>query len=360
MKQAEESEFDVFLSYAGLDDKPVRPDQTGWVSLLRKALDVRLAQLIGQRAQIWMTQDVFLGQHFGPGLERALRKSRTLVTVVSPAYVHSEHCLKEMRYFLEAVGEELPGSPGSIRIFKVVKDPIPFAELPDPLNKVIGYEFFQTDHDTGRIRSYEPEGRSSTGDRFWLLLDDLAQAVAHALRTIREANNVTSSAEAGIRSTTAADHPPLEVIERGGARRAVRVFLCHSSADKPGVRDLFRRLVQDGCEPWLDDEKLLPGQRWAEEIPRAVRNSDVVVVCMSPGATAKRGYLQKEIAFALDIALEEPEGSIFLIPARLEECDVPERLREYQWVNLYEESGYARLLKAIRAKATRLSIESAG
>jgi len=278
--------------------------------------------MLGDNARIFMDRDLSLRQPLGPALKGALRQSRTLVAVVSPAYVHSEHCLKDMRYFLEAVGAKLPGSPERLRIFKVVKDPVPFAELPDPLNQILGYEFFQTDADTGRIDSYKPESRSSTGDRFWLRLDDLAHDVADTLHAIRNARSVPSGAEARIRSTTGSDSP-LDVIERGGVRRAVRVFLCHSSADKPGVRDLFRRLVKDGCEPWLDEEKLLPGQRWAEEIPRAVRNSDVVVVCMSQLATAKRGYLQKEIAFALDVALEEPEGSIFLIPARLEECEVP-------------------------------------
>jgi len=32
------------------------------------------------------------------------------------------------------------------------------------------------------------------------------------------------------------------------------------------------------------------------------------------------------------------------MPDCLEECEVPERCRGYQWVNLYEPNGYARLL----------------
>jgi hypothetical protein len=42
--------------------------------------------------------------------------------------------------------------------------------------------------------------------------------------------------------------------------RQLRVFLCHSSGDKPKVRDLYRRLQQDGFAPWLDEEDLVPGQ----------------------------------------------------------------------------------------------------
>jgi hypothetical protein len=136
------------------------------------------------------------------------------------------------------------------------------------------------------------------------------------------------------------------------------VFLCHSSADKASVRALYARLAKDGIDPWLDEEKLIAGQKWQEEIPAAVKASDAVVVCMSKSSIGKAGYVQKEIGFALDVAQEQPEGSIFLIPARLEECDVPNRLRDYHWVNLYEESGYARLMLALNARATALGVLS--
>jgi len=46
----------------------------------------------------------------------------------------------------------------------------------------------------------------------------------------------------------------------------LRVFLCHASADKPTIRELYRRLRDDGFDPWLDEEHLMPGQRWEREI----------------------------------------------------------------------------------------------
>ncbi|MCQ3980108.1 MAG: hypothetical protein DPW09_42365 [Anaerolineae bacterium] len=134
--------------------------------------------------------------------------------------------------------------------------------------------------------------------------------------------------------------------------RPLRVFLCHASADKPAVRDLYQRLSQEGfIQPWLDEEELLPGQDWQREIPKAVRASDVVLVCLSPQSITKAGYVQKEIKFALDIADEQPEGTIFLIPLRLEVCDVPERLSRWHWANLFEARGYERLLRALKLRA---------
>jgi outer membrane protein assembly factor BamD (BamD/ComL family) len=137
-------------------------------------------------------------------------------------------------------------------------------------------------------------------------------------------------------------------------KRLLKVFLCHASGDKPAVRDLYRRLVGEGIDAWLDQEKLMPGQDWQLEIPRAVRESDVVVVCLSKKSVTKEGYIQKEIRFALDSAKEKPEGTIFLIPVRLEDCTVPERLSRWQWVDLFEENGFLRLLRSLKLRADRV------
>jgi hypothetical protein len=131
----------------------------------------------------------------------------------------------------------------------------------------------------------------------------------------------------------------------------LRIFLCHSSEDKPSVRDLYKRLCDDGFKPWLDEEDLLPGQDWHQEITRAVRDNDIVAVCLSRNSVNKRGYVQREIKFALDVADEQPEDTIFIIPLKLEECDVPTRLKRWQWVNLFEDRGYERLIRALRHRA---------
>ena len=133
--------------------------------------------------------------------------------------------------------------------------------------------------------------------------------------------------------------------------RKLKVFLCHSRDDKPKVRELYRRLVDDGFDAWLDEEKLMPGQDWDLEIRKAVRNADVVLVCLSNGSTTKAGYVQKEIRFALDIADEQPEGAIYLIPTRLEDCSVPSRLSRWQWVDLFNFSDSGRFCGCSKSEA---------
>lgn len=138
--------------------------------------------------------------------------------------------------------------------------------------------------------------------------------------------------------------------------RKLQVFLCHASADKKEVRRLHQRLVKDGMAPWLDEKDLLPGQNWPHEIAKTVRSSDVVLVCLSRSSITKEGYVQKEIKFALDAADEKPQGTIFLIPVKLEECDVPERLGDVHWTNLFQRGGYNRLKVALRERAHQLQL----
>jgi uncharacterized protein (TIGR00725 family) len=140
--------------------------------------------------------------------------------------------------------------------------------------------------------------------------------------------------------------------------RLLRVFLCHTSADKPTVRDLYKQLIADGTDAWLDEEKLLPGQNWDFEIRNAVRNSDVVIVCLSSKSVNKEGYVQKEIKLALDVADEKPEGTIFIVPVRLENCLVPDRLSTYQWANLFEKGGYEKIVGALNRRAEDIGVIS--
>jgi DNA-binding response OmpR family regulator len=153
--------------------------------------------------------------------------------------------------------------------------------------------------------------------------------------TPTETDNVATSTLQG-QTSSSSTHPHM-----------LRIFLCHSSDDKPQVRELYQKLCTDGFEPWLDEEDLLPGQDWQREMPKAIRAADIVPVCLSKPSITKAGYVQKEIKYALDVADMQPEGTIFLIPVKLEPCDVPERLSMRHWVNLYEPSGYGRLLRAL-------------
>lgn len=144
-----------------------------------------------------------------------------------------------------------------------------------------------------------------------------------------------------------------DIIVPAPARR-LRVFVCHDSSDGDRVRDLSRRLTADGFQPWLAENELVPGQDWDREIRKAIRDADVILVCVSRHSASKRGYVQKEIRLALDMADERPPDSIFLIPVRLEPTDVPDPLYRWHRIDLFHDAGYGRLLEALRHRALQI------
>ena len=139
--------------------------------------------------------------------------------------------------------------------------------------------------------------------------------------------------------------------------RKLRVFLCHASQDKPLVRDLYRRLAAEPwIDPWLDEEKLLPGQDWNLEIEKALESSDAVIVLST--SIGKEGYVQKELRKVLNIATEKLEGAIFILPIRLDACDLPRQLREKQFLDYFPESkhaaAYAKLKASLAIRKSRI------
>jgi hypothetical protein len=145
----------------------------------------------------------------------------------------------------------------------------------------------------------------------------------------------------------------------------LRVFLCHASQDKPIVRGLYQRLLAEGwIDPWLDEEKLLPGQDWDMEIEKAVEASDAVIVCLSDSSVKKEGYIQKELRFALNVALEKPEEAIFIIPLRLDQCFVPRTIRSIQYIDYFpndkREKSYKRLFQSLVKRANHIGINENG
>lgn len=139
-------------------------------------------------------------------------------------------------------------------------------------------------------------------------------------------------------------------------------FLCHAKQDLIAVREFGRRLKAEvWIDPWFDEEDLLPGQMWQDSVIQAVRQSDAVIVFLSKLAVLHEGFFQKELNLALDTAKEKPEGTIFIIPIRLDECEVPLRLLPYQYVDYFGDDlkmqrVYDNLLASLRVRAKGLGI----
>ena len=132
------------------------------------------------------------------------------------------------------------------------------------------------------------------------------------------------------------------------------VFVAYAVEDLSIVRRLCEALRAAGCSPWLDKDRLMPGQNWTQSIDGAIADADAFVACFSPRSVTKRGQFQSELRHALDCAQKRPLDDVFLLPARLERCSVPGRIAEqWQYVDLFPdwERGVRRLVRSIRRAA---------
>jgi formylglycine-generating enzyme required for sulfatase activity len=127
-----------------------------------------------------------------------------------------------------------------------------------------------------------------------------------------------------------------------------RIFLSYAREDESQVRGVYRRLLDAGFEVWMDKINLLPGQRWQQEIPHAIRHSDFILIFFSKHSVAKRGYVQREFRLALDTLEEMPPDAIHTIPIRLDDCQIPEQFRHLQWSDLSEAGEFDRIVQALR------------
>ena len=135
------------------------------------------------------------------------------------------------------------------------------------------------------------------------------------------------------------------------SKKTIRIFLIHAHADRKPVHKLYNRLVRDGVDAWMDVENLQPGQDWQNEIRKAILNSDAVIVCLTHAFDGRRGYRHEELKLALRKTRSLPDGDIFLMPVRLENCDMPRSLRHLHRVDLFERGGYRKLLQALHEDA---------
>jgi hypothetical protein len=131
------------------------------------------------------------------------------------------------------------------------------------------------------------------------------------------------------------------------APRALRAFLCHAREDKPAIRQIYARLKEVGVSVWLDEEDLIGGTEWKDEIRKAISRTDAFIIFLSKEAITKTGYVHSELRQAMEVADMQPEGRIFIIPVRLDPSDPPTRLKDLQWIDYFEPHGHSQLLSAL-------------
>jgi len=128
------------------------------------------------------------------------------------------------------------------------------------------------------------------------------------------------------------------------------IFLCHAHEDKGRVREVCNRLKAEGFNPWLDEEQLDVGADFDQAIRKAITQSKFMVIFFSDSSVGKRGYVQREFKMALNILEEIPEEDIFVLPVRLDECQIPQKFKHLLYSDLFEPNGFEKLVRTLKRR----------
>lgn len=127
-----------------------------------------------------------------------------------------------------------------------------------------------------------------------------------------------------------------------------KVFISYVREDGEKALRLYDYLKSVGCEPWIDSKNLVAGENWKNTINENVGKSDFFMACLSSNSISKVGFFQAELYEAYEILKQFPEGKIYFIPVRFDDCDIPFEIRKYHWVNLFESDGMENLFNSLK------------
>lgn len=213
--------YDLFVSYAHVDDVPAAGEVHGWVTHLEQEIRRQLGSLAGRKDafEIFIDRRHLHGGHsISSDIEAVVRSSAVFLLVMSPGYVGSKAgCLRELEIFTAAFSDRLLG-----RVLLVERRPVDKAEMPGSiaaldLKKI---RFWDRDADDRVVIVGDPK----PVDRFWSLASDVAERVFDFWKKLKDAPG----------AATAAPAPTNEPV----------LFLAEATEDMDEARDEVRRYVE--------------------------------------------------------------------------------------------------------------------
>src|SRR5271157_1313056 len=178
-------EKQVFISYAHLDNEPLTPNQQGWISRFHASLSAMLSMRLGRKAEIWRDVKLQGNDIFADEIVSQFPKTALLVSVLTPRYVESEWCTREVKEFCKSA--EPSGNlvvDNKTRVIKVIKIPVDNEEaLPLVMKLALGYPFYVFDEQQTPLE-LDPAYGGEFSQKFNLKMAKLAFDIAQLIKQI--------------------------------------------------------------------------------------------------------------------------------------------------------------------------------
>jgi hypothetical protein len=177
-----EFEKHAFISYAHLDNPDLDDQERGWVTRFHDLLEAQLATRLGRDVNIWRDDRLRGNDMFAEEILSQFPRTALLVSVLTPRYVQSIWCTREVKAFVEAAERTGGLALGrKSRILKVIKLPVESeGELQPLLERMLGYEFYALDEDDTPLELdpvYGPEYEQAYHRKVAKLAQDMATAL---------------------------------------------------------------------------------------------------------------------------------------------------------------------------------------
>ena len=216
---------DVFISYGHIDNQPFGDPGGGWVDIFHEHLQNFVNVHIGHRTKVWRDKRLTGAEIFSDAIEQQLRSSAVLVSVISPAYMQSEWCNRELVGFAKAAQDRGSLRVGNLqRVVKVLRLPVEPSVLPPLLDEVLGVQFYRVDPASERARDLLLDPAGDARQVFRARVDDVAHDLSRLLRSMTTSGGAPTAA------------PP--------APAADTVFLAWTTGDLSEEREKLRRELE--------------------------------------------------------------------------------------------------------------------
>jgi hypothetical protein len=214
-------EKDLFISYAHIDNQPIPPADEGWISRFHASLEALLSMRMGGNARVWRDDKLQGNDVFADEIVDQFSQTAVLVSVLSPRYLNSEWCNKEVAEFCKSA-EQSGGVvvENKARVFKVLKTPVDSQEsLPSVLKDVLGYDFFT--YDDGTPLELDPAYGEKYAQDYNRKVGKLAWNISQLLKNLETDPDLRENAD----DEQAASNPTVYLAECSYDRKQAREIL---------------------------------------------------------------------------------------------------------------------------------------
>ena len=188
---------DVFISYGHIDNQPFGDPGGGWVDIFHEHLQNFVNVHLGRRTKVWRDKRLTGAEVFSDEIEQQLRSSAVLISVISPAYMQSEWCNRELIGFTKAAQDRGGLRVGNLpRVVKVLRLPVERSALPSLLDEVLGKQFYRVDPASERARDLLLDPGADARQVFRTLVYDVAYDLSQLLGSMAASGGVATAAPA--------------------------------------------------------------------------------------------------------------------------------------------------------------------